>query len=333
MADRNDIIKLAVDAYKGKVAGNFSKDDSMEVLRQALVDANNGSTKLDYKAIRDGKCVGLFSIIEEIVQKTVIDGLQGDEFFNEFVEYKNLALGDKNEFWIEDNTLYVVADIAAGTQGLRRQRIGGKTQVSIPTKVSGIKIYEETDLILAGRIDMNDFINRVGISVRKSIYDKIYAAFTGITVTDLGATYFPTAGSYDEDALLDLIGHVEAATGKSVTLVGTKKAIRKLSTAIVSEDARSDMYNIGYYGKFNGTPIVTVAQRHQTGTTTFQFDDTVIYVVPTGMKPIKFVTEGEDTIYMGNPMGNADLTTEYLYTTKNGVGVVITEAFGVYDMV
>lgn len=332
MADRNDIIKLAVDAYKGRVAGNFSKDDTMEVLRAALIEANNGETSLNYKSIRDGKCVGLFALLEEIIQKTVIEGLQGDEFFMEFVEYKNLSLGDKNEFYVSDSTMFQVSDLAAGTQGLRRQRIGEKTKVSIDTKVSGVKLYEETDLLLAGRVDLNEFIDRVGKSIRQNVYAKIYTAFSGITAADLGATYFPTAGSYSEDALIDLISHVEAATGKAVTILGTKKALRKVATASVSDEARSDMYNIGFYGKFNGTPMVAVTQRHKINSTEFIFDDTILYIVPAGIKPIKYVTEGNDTIYMSDPTNNADLSTEYLYMMKDGVGVVISEAFGVYDM-
>lgn len=332
MADRNDIIKLAVDAYKGRVAGNFSKDDTMEVLRAALIEANNGETSLNYKSIRDGKCVGLFALLEEIIQKTVIEGLQGDEFFMEFVEYKNLSLGDKNEFYVSDSTMFQVSDLAAGTQGLRRQRIGEKTKVSIDTKVSGVKLYEETDLLLAGRVDLNEFIDRVGKSIRQNVYAKIYTAFSGITAADLGATYFPAAGSYSEDALIDLISHVEAATGKAVTILGTKKALRKVATASVSDEARSDMYNIGFYGKFNGTPMVAVTQRHKINSTEFIFDDTILYVVPAGIKPIKYVTEGNDTIYMFDPTNNADLSTEYLYMMKDGVGVVISEAFGVYDM-
>lgn len=332
MADRNDIIKLAVDAYKGRVAGNFSKDDTMEVLRAALIEANNGETSLNYKSIRDGKCVGLFALLEEIIQKTVIEGLQGDEFFMEFVEYKNLSLGDKNEFYVSDSTMFQVSDLAAGTQGLRRQRIGEKTKVSIDTKVSGVKLYEETDLLLAGRVDLNEFIDRVGKSIRQNVYAKMYTAFSGITAADLGATYFPTAGSYSEDALIDLISHVEAATGKAVTILGTKKALRKVATASVSDEARSDMYNIGFYGKFNGTPMVAVTQRHKINSTEFIFDDTILYIVPAGIKPIKYVTEGNDTIYMSDPTNNADLSTEYLYMMKDGVGVVISEAFGVYDM-
>ena len=74
MADAN-LIKLAVDSYKGHIAGNYSTEDSMEVLRKALIEANGGSTTLDFRAIRDGKCNGLFSIVEQIINKTVIEGL------------------------------------------------------------------------------------------------------------------------------------------------------------------------------------------------------------------------------------------------------------------
>ena len=54
MADMKEIVKLAIDAYKGHVE-KYSVGQSQEALRQALVEANGGSTKLDYKAIRDGK--------------------------------------------------------------------------------------------------------------------------------------------------------------------------------------------------------------------------------------------------------------------------------------
>ena len=162
--------------------------------------------------------------------------------------------------------MFVVSDVAAGYQALRRQRVHGEETVSVPTKIEGIKMYEETDLVLSGRIDLNEFIDRVGISIRKHYYNKIYLAWSGITATELGATYFPTAGSYSEDALLDVISHVEAATGKAVTLVGTK-LFRKLRVT-----AKQDHMTL--VRKFNGT--VAVAKM----ASTFLFDDTIIYVVP-----------------------------------------------------
>lgn len=75
MAEIKDIVKLAVDNYHNRVQ-KYSAGEANEVLRQALIDLNGGSTKLDYKAIRDGKCNGLFALIEQILDATVVEGLQ-----------------------------------------------------------------------------------------------------------------------------------------------------------------------------------------------------------------------------------------------------------------
>lgn len=72
----SDIVKLAVDTCRGSVE-KYSVAQSNDLLRQALVEANGGKTTLDYKAIRDGKCNGLFTLLEEILSRTIIDGLQG----------------------------------------------------------------------------------------------------------------------------------------------------------------------------------------------------------------------------------------------------------------
>ena len=80
MANYSDIVRLAVDAYHGKPE-KYSVEQSMDVLRQALVEANNGSTSLNYRDIRDGKCNGVFTIVETILSKVIVEGFQGDEYF------------------------------------------------------------------------------------------------------------------------------------------------------------------------------------------------------------------------------------------------------------
>lgn len=246
MANYEDVVRLAVDAYHGKQS-KYSVDDSMKVLREALVEANHGETTINYKNIRDGKCNELFSIVETILANTIVDGLQGDEYFNSLVDFHNVALGDKNEFVVEDSNLFVVSDAADGTQGIRRQRLGGRRTTSIPTSFKVVKIYEELNRVLSGQVDFNKFIQDVAESFRKKLLDDIYQLWSTATATDFGGTvYFPTAGVYDEDALLDIISHVEAAAGgKPATIIGTKKAVRNLKPAIEGADSKSDLYNLG----------------------------------------------------------------------------------------
>lgn len=324
MSEHNDIVRLAVDAYRG-VTTKYSVGESMDTLRQALIDANGGHTTLDYKAIRDGKCNGLFSIVEEILSRTIVEGLQGDEYFNALVDFRNVKLGDKNEFLVEDSNVFVVADAADGTQGIRRQRIGGLSRMSIDTRFKVVKIYEELNRILSGQVDFNRMIQLVSESFRRKLLDDIFALWNTATAEQFGGeTYFPAAGTYDEDALLDLISHVEsAANGKAATIIGTKRALRNLAPAIQGTESKSDLYTMGYYGKFYGSSVVAVPQRHKVGSTDFVFPDNVLTIIAGDDKPIKCVYEGQPTMIMGNPTDNADLTQNYLYGEKYGMGIVL----------
>ena len=182
MADfnMNELVKLAVDGYRNRVE-KFSVGQSQDALRKALIEANNGSTKLNYRDIRDGKCVGLFSIIEEILSKTVVEGLQGDEFFMNMVDFRNLAEGDQNKFLTEDSNLFVVAKAADGTQGIRRQRLSGMNEASVETVMHVVRIYDELNRVLAGRVDFNDMIRKVSDSFRRQLLDEAYALWISAT--------------------------------------------------------------------------------------------------------------------------------------------------------
>lgn len=330
MAIDSNLIKLAVDGYKGHVAGDYSVNDTQEALRKALVEANGGSTKLDIKAIRDGRCNGVFAIIEELVNVIHEEGLKGDEFFMNMVEDRNMSLGDTNKFHIERECLFAVADIAEGTQGVRRQRIEAGQDITINTQLRAIKIYEELNRVLAGRIDFNKFVDLVGKSFTKQELDATYDAFVGM-FKKLKAPYTET-GSFDEDKLLELIDHVEASTGETAVVVGTRKALRKIKTAVVSDSAKEEMYAMGHFGRFNGTELVAVKQRHKSGTDDFILDDNVLYVFAGDTKPIKRVTEGDVTMLMGTPMNNADMSQEFLMMKRTGIAVIFDRDFGVYNL-
>lgn len=320
-----DIVKLAVDAYHGNVT-KYSTAEANDTVRQALIDLNGGSTKLNYKAIRDGKCSGLFTIIEEVLSQTVAEGLREDDFFMAMVEFRDLALGDENLFVVEDNNLFFISDTAEGTQAVRRQRLGGSKEVAIPTSLKTVRIYEELNRVLAGRVDFNHLINLVAESFKQRLLNDIYTLWANTTAADLGgAVYFPVAGTFDEDELLDVIAHVEAAAnGKTATIICTKKAARSLLPGILpGNEVNSDIYNLGYVGKFYGTPVVVVPQRHKIGSTDFVMDDNMLTIIAGDSKPIKVVREGDPIVIMPDPYTNQDLTMEYFAAERYGVGLVV----------
>lgn len=330
--DKN-LIKIAVDAYRGHVVGNYSVDDSMEVLHKALVEANGGSTKLDYRSIRDGKCNGLFAIVEEIINKTVVEGLpESCPLFNH-VDFRNLKEGDSNVFELRDNGVFIVSDIADGTQGLRRQRLAGGEEITVKTQLKGIKIYEELRRILSGRVDFNELIDRVSKAFQRQItgdmYDAVVAGFDGLVSPYTNGA----AGSFAEGTLTDIIDHVEAATGMKAVILGSKQAVRKITSVKGSDadSAKEELNAMGYYGHFYTTPIVVMENGHKVGGTDFILKND-LYIVAGDDKFIKFVTEGDTLIIPGEPTANADLSQEYFMAQRYGVKVVLSEEMGIYKL-
>lgn len=330
MADNKTLVKLSKEVYKNRFTHDkYSTNDANSVLREALIDLNGGSTKLDFRALRKNG-PQMFEIMEEILENTVLEGLPEDNFFSRFVEFKNLSLGDQNSFYAPDNTMLVVSEIADGTTALRRQRLDVGTNVSIATSWKGIKIYEHLSRLLSDRVDFNEMLLAIEKAFKLKINDNIYTAFTG-SFTSL-PTGFTTSGSFDEDSMIDLVEHIEAATGKQAMLAGTMKALRKVTTAIVSDSAKEDAYKMGYFGSFNGTPMMRIKQVHTVGTYTFKLSENDVYIITSDEKPVKFVTEGEARILNGDAMSNADMTQDYFFATQYGTGVVITDLFGKYEI-
>jgi len=331
MADKNSIIALAVDMAKGKVNTEFASasfDEQMATLREALVVANGGSTKLDYKSMRGN--TELFAIIETILELTDVQGFEENDFFNQFVDYRNLALGDENDFYIEDNTLFSVNVTAEGVGSTIRQRINQGTNQKVPTVLYTIEAYEDVNRLLSGRINIVQFVEKM----RKSFDNKRMTAIYNAMATGLTGlpAVFKQSGSFTEATLQDLIAHVEASTGERAIIIGTKKALGKITSAIVSEDAKERYNQLGFYGVFNGTAMMSIMQSHVAGSFTFAIDDTLLWVVTAGSRPIKFVTEGQAIFEQGTVQKNADRTIDMFAGERWGVAAVFNAYIGQYDL-
>lgn len=327
----NDMLKLALDTMHGRVQGDFSAHDKSESIREALIEANGGSTAINFKTFHRGNKV--FDFIEELIPYVVEEGLKGDEFFFDYVDYRNIADGDAIEFYSEDPTEFCVAEIANGTQALRRQRLDAGESVTIKQSVYGIKVYEELRRLMAGRVDFNTFIDKVSKAVVKAQREAIFTAFNGITATTAGLNdTYVISGSMDEDALLELVEHIEARTGKVAKIVGTKTALRKLKTATVGDEYMSDMYHMGHYGRWNGIELIALKQLHKERTDEFMLDNNKLYVIAADDKFIKFVNQGEGMIINGDPYENQDLSQEYTYIQSWGIAVMFNSVMGIYTI-
>lgn len=323
-----DILKVAVNTVKG-VASDYSKGQTSEALRAAFIEMNGGTEKLNPRTFVRGNA--LFALVEELLPVIIEEGLKDDNPIFKLVEYKNIAYGDKNEFLIEGDALFVVADAAAGIRGVRRQRISGGSTVSVKTSMKMVRVYENLGRLLAGRITFDKFVDGVEKAFKQAILMDAYKALNSISASTAGlnSTYVK-GGVFSENDLITLIDHVEAATGKIARIYGTRSALRKITTAQQGNEINSDMYNLGYYGKFNGTDMIVLKQAHKTGSSEFVFSDNKIYILAGDDAPVKMVNEGQGIIINREATENNDLTQEYIYGQGFGAGVAVSEKMGIW---
>ena len=328
----DNIVKLATDMYHGRVDTNFAASDmakNSQVLRQELIDINGGKTTVSYKDLRDNKAI--FQIIELILEATVLSGFKDNPFFEKFVDYRNLKLGDANSFYIPDNSLFTVADTAEGIYGVRRQRINKGQNVTIPTQLKTVQVYEEANRLLSGRMDIIEFLDKMEKSFMNRRGQDIYNTFLN-GIGQLNAAFVEN-GVFVENTLLNICENVQAATGNEPMIIGTRTALRSVNTAIVSERMRESHNELGYYGSFNGINMMRIPQIHAQGTFNFLITNRDLFVVTNDTNPIKFVTEGDALMESNSSIfENADMTMDIFAGERNGVALVMDQVWGQYRL-
>ena len=318
--------KLCIDAYRG-VPTAFAEGNPTDVIVNKIKEANNGSTTIDYKAIRDGKCPELFAVIEELIDVALDVATLEDSPLKDMIETKNGEWGDKPEFLVPDNSLLTVDVVANGTQGIRRQRLIGGQKVPLTPVNKAVKIYEELILILSGRIDWVEFVNRVAKSFEREFYASVAAQLNNLSTARFTVT---ASGSPSESGLLNLIEKVEAATGKTAYVLGTRTALRNFPMSQIGETVKDDYYDVGFSQRFNGTPCIRL-KNYLDAAGNFVLSDTRVYVLAGDDKIIKHYIEGEPIVIARDAADNADLTQEYTVIRREGIAVVVSATMGVYD--
>ena len=135
--DANDFMafsQLLTDVALGRqeVSKEEANKKIVEVFQGVLgIDKNSRPADVR-RAIRRNQAL-VFDIIEETVQTLLVTGWGNDPFFQKYVDQRNLALGDKNEFYSEDDSILSVMKVAGNHHDIIRQRLGAGTVQSIST--------------------------------------------------------------------------------------------------------------------------------------------------------------------------------------------------------
>jgi hypothetical protein len=316
---------LAHDVYHGTIK-KYSVEEGNDAIRKAINEACGG--EFSYYSYLDNRGK-VFKVLSEVL--TVAMGEPLTSQMDEFVEVIDVPLGDTKEFIIENQDLFRVAEIANGSQDLRRQRIFD-SKIKVETSKLGIKLYTDLDLFMANRIKWDALCDRVirsyEVEIGKRKLEAIMSAYDGLSAP------YQISGTYSEDKLHDAIAHVMAETGApSCVIYGTRKALSKITQAVVSEKKKEEFASMGHYGSFYDTEMRVLPQFHKYGTTEFLVDDNFLMILPNdGKSLVKVILEGEVQVYESNANARNDQQIEYYFGRRVGICVLKANEYAMWKM-
>lgn len=332
--DKN-FTKLLLDTAKGKTI-KYSLAESDEAIRQHFFEVLGIEPTSNRKEIRKAlrrKSYDVYELIEETINEMLISGWGENPFFKQFVDVKNLAAGDSNVFYVPDKSILTVSRFSGNHHDLLRQKLSMGESFNVHTDWYGIKIYQDFELYMAGRIDWAEYIRKLYEALDKKVNDMLYGAFMGLD-EQVPAAYQMT-GTITEATILEKAEMVEVATGHPVMIAGTRASLSKITGLTGADMWSSEMKNerntLGGLGTWNGIPLMRVPQVFEQNTRTFAYPDNKFYILPmTDNKPIKLVYEG-DYEYVEDTQSTSrqDMTIEAEYMTKLGVATIVGLDFAV----
>lgn len=338
--------QLVVDLYKDNLNG-VSKYDAeqkiQEIFRNAIGVSEKASKKEVRKAIRRNQ-VQVYELMEDLIEEILVTGWEQNPFYREFVDVKNIALGDANEFYVEDNSILSVMKVSGNHHDIIRQRLGAGRVFSVETSWIAVKVYQEFERVATGIESASKFTAKISEAidqyVNQAIYDALVAAGNnlGSAWKKSGAISSATAVS-----LRNLCMDVSYASGKEVVIMGTRAALANVfgltNVDWASNDMKNEMYTTGKFGYWEGIKLVEIKQSikaidDNAAAQTYMVANNILFVMPVDAEPmIKLVYEGDTQMYAVQDAGvNMDMTYTQEVQTKLGVGVVTNQKFGMWTI-
>ena len=335
-ADEMKVFDLANDLARGDFSIHVDKEkvsraDLENYLRDTInKDILKGASL--YQAYRRNNIV-LFEIIEEVVNLTISNDLIEIPFIDNFVEFKNRALGDKTAWYSEGKSYLSVASFAGNHWDTNREALDAGAEFTLPKEWVYIHIYDELERFLLNITSFEKFTDIIYKSFNKYIKERVYMQFQNVMT--VVPKEFSANGNSDE-AVGNLCDLVQAAGGySSLTIAGTKGALRKLADAIpdryFADSQREVKAKTGAIADWEGNRLMVIPQVLKPDTFELALDNDVIFILGGDVKPIKLEWIGDTrTQEVRDGRINNDMTMELQVQTCFGISMLLPEAFGCF---
>ncbi len=320
------------------------KKDAENAVRKfvyAIMGLKENSSKRDRHRAMKKHGQELFEILEDEIDIKVETGFKESEFFNNYVDSRNIAEGDSQEFWTNDNIVLSVVRVAGDHHDFTLQRLGSGESYTVAISTYGIAVGADIDMYLAGRYDWTKLTDMCAAAFVRRIQSDIYAEM--LNAGKKLPSQFQGTGALSsgtKDALDELLEDVSIANdGAQVVIMGTRTALQQFNKIIdvdwISDDQKRDVATMGRLGYYGPYALVELPQRFASNdTTTKLIDPKTLFIMPqVEDKFIKFVDVGETEILEVTDKGDRmDDTMKYEVQRSMGAGVQLGRYFGTWTL-
>lgn len=331
-----------------RVVSKAEAEGKLRMICQKIFGVNENSSKRELKRAYREHGREFFDIIEEVVDVVISNGFKDNEFFNNFVDYRNLALGDAYEFYSEDDVILAISEIGVSHHDFYLQRLGKGQATTIPYKRYGAAVGADINLYMIGREDWATLCNAIAkafaIQIQQEIYGQLLTAANAIPASirsgfvGTGALSATTKDDFDE-----IISNVQTANESEVVILGTKTALKKLNALSDvtwrAASLKEDVSHSGRMGDYEGTVLMEIPQRFTSKTDlTPLIDNTKLWILPASQtdKFIKMVDVGETEIdeitEKGEEHGRIDDIMKYEVQRSYGIATMLGRYFGQWTL-
>lgn len=346
---KNLMFDLAVgneiyDEESGRVVPKAEAEAKLRSICQKIFGVNEKSTRRELKRAFREHGREFFDIIEEVVDVVISNGFKETEFFNNFVDYRNLALGDAYEFYSEDEVILAISNVGVSHHDYSLQRLGKGQATTLPYARYGAAVGMDLNMYLIGRENWSELCNAIGkafvVKIQQELYATMLTAATQIPAAVrsgfVGSGAISAANKDNFDAI---ISNVQTANESQVVILGTKTALKKLNALSDvnwrAASLKEDVSHSGRMGDYEGTLLMEIPQRFTSkNDLTPLIDNTKLWILPANQtdKFIKMIDVGETEIdeitEKGEANGRIDDIGKYEVQRSFGMGVLLGRYFG-----
>ena len=333
--DRN--LKLGiVAALQNKPSASFSAAEVNDAAIKAIMNEcglTENSTAREFRAVQDKA----FALIEEAVDEVMTADLTS--VLGEFAEVRQFARDAEVVFNIEKiGKNRAKLTISKGARGgiYRAAKLDNKN-FSPETSVQTVGIYVTLEELILGTISLGELYTNILEGFEEIVYKEVFEALAA-GQSAVGEGYNALTSTTTTAALasnIDKFIPIVKAYGIP-TIFGSYAALSNIYNPLAStngypnvEDS-SDIRRYGFVQIYKGVRCVELPNYLVDGSNTKWFyDDKYVFVVPSGMKPVKVALKGDLTL-VRNPQATGSEKWEAHKIV--GVGLAMANNYAVLQV-